>query len=72
MATGAASVAYLILAVFFAGVAVGVVTMVAVVVRREDRLYSLARVTPDELACGLRRLTRLGRGELLRPRRIDS
>jgi hypothetical protein len=72
MATGAASAAYVILAVFLGGVAWGVVTMVAVAVRREDRLYSLARVPPGESAYGLRRLTRLGPGELLRPQLIGS
>ncbi len=39
MAGSAAPVAYLILAVFLGGVTIGVVAMVAVAVRREDRLF---------------------------------
>ncbi len=55
-----ASVAYLILAVFFGGVTLGVVAMVAVAVRREDRLFSLSGAAPGAAARGTRWLTRFG------------
>ncbi len=56
----AASVAYLILAVFLAGVTLGVVAMVAVAVRKEDRLFSLSGAAPGAAARGARWLTRFG------------
>jgi hypothetical protein len=56
----AASVAYLILAVFLGGVAVGVVAMVAVAIRKEDRQFSLSGAAPGAAARGARRLTRFG------------
>ena len=56
----AASVAYLILAVFLGGFTLGVVAMVAVAVRREDRLYSLSGAAPGAAARGARWLTRYG------------
>lgn len=56
----AASVAYLILAVFLGGVAIGVVAMVAVAVRREDRLYTLSVGAPSAGAGGARWLTGFG------------
>jgi hypothetical protein len=56
----AASVAYLILAVFLAGVTLGAVAMVAVAVRREDRLFSLSGAAPGAAARGTRWLTRFG------------
>jgi hypothetical protein len=56
----AASVAYLILAVFFGGVAIGVVAMVAIAVRKEDHLYSLSGAAPSAAARGARRLTGFG------------
>jgi len=65
----AASVAYLILAVFLGGVAIGVVAMVAVAVRREDRLYSLSGAAPGAAARGARWLTGFGgTGVHTRPR----
>jgi hypothetical protein len=60
MGGSAASVAYLILAVFLAGVTLGVVAMVAVAVRKEDRLYSLSGPAPGAAARGARWLTRYG------------
>jgi hypothetical protein len=60
MSGSAASVAYLILAVFLGGVAIGVVAMVAVAVRREDRLYSLSGGAPGSGAGGARWLTGFG------------
>jgi hypothetical protein len=56
----AASVAYLILAVFLGGVAVGVVAMVAVAIRREDGQYSLSGAAPSPGASGARWLTGFG------------
>ena len=67
--SSAASVAYLILAVFFSGFSLGVVAMVAVAVRREDRLYSLDGPAPGAVARGARFLTRFGgTGSHYRPR----
>lgn len=60
MSGSAASVAYLILAVFLGGVALGVVAMVAVAIRREDRLFSLSGAAPGAAARGARRLTGFG------------
>jgi hypothetical protein len=60
MGGNAASVAYLILAVFLGGVTLGVVAMVAVAVRKEDRLYSLSGAAPSAAARGARWLTRFG------------
>jgi len=60
MSGSAASVAYLILAVFFCGVTLGVVAMVAVAVRKEDRLFSLSGAAPGPAARGARFLTRFG------------
>ncbi len=56
----AASVAYLILAVFLGGVVLGVVAMVAVAVRKEDRRYSLSGAAPGAAARGARWLTGFG------------
>jgi hypothetical protein len=67
--SSAATVGYLILAVFLGGVTLGVVAMVAVAVRREDRLYSLSGAAPSAAARGARRLTRFGgAGSHFRPR----
>ncbi len=60
MSGSAASVAYLILAAFLGGVALGVVGMVAIAVRREDRLFSLSGMAPGPAAQGTRWLTRFG------------
>ncbi len=69
MSGSAASVAYFMLAAFFGGVALGVVAMVAVAVRKEDRLYSLSSAAPSAAARGTRWLTRFGgAGSYFRPR----
>jgi hypothetical protein len=69
MTGSAAWVAYLILAAFFGGVTLGVVAMVAVAVKREDRLYSLSGTAPGAAARGARWLTRFGgAGSYYRPR----
>jgi len=64
-----AAVAYLILAVFLGGVTLGIVAMVAVAVRKEDRLFSLDGAAPGAAARGARFLTRFGgAGSHYRPR----
>jgi len=69
MSGSAASVAYLIITVFLGGVALGVVAMVAVAVRREDRHFSLSGAAPGAVARGARRLTGFGgSGSHLLPR----
>lgn len=65
----AASVAYLILATFLGGVTLGIVVMVAIAIKREDRLYSLSGAAPGAAARGARFLTRFGgAGSHYRPR----
>jgi hypothetical protein len=67
--SSAAAVAYLILSVFLGGVTLGIIAMVAVAVRREDRLYSLSGAAPGAAARGARFLTRFGgAGSHYRPR----
>jgi hypothetical protein len=56
LSRSAGSAAYLILAVFLAVLALGVVAMVAVAVRREDRCFSLSGAAPDARARRARRL----------------
>ena len=69
MTGSAASVAYLILAVFLGGVVLGAVAMVAVAIKREDRLYTLSGAAPGAAARGARWLTRFGgSGSHFRPR----
>jgi len=46
--------------VFGTGVLVGVIAMVAMAIRREDKLGTLTRQPPDVLARGARRLNGLG------------
>ena len=65
----AAAVAYLVLSVFLGGVTLGVVAMVAIAIKREDRLYSLSGAAPGAAARGARFLTRFGgAGSHYRPR----
>lgn len=58
-------------AVFVFGIVLGVIAVVAVAVRREDRRYTLAGEAPDRLSRNTRRLTGLARrdldAEFLRP-----
>ena len=69
MSGSAASVAYLIVATFFGGFWLGVVAMVAVAVRKEDRRFSLSGAAPGAAARGARFLTRFGgAGTYHRPR----
>ena len=51
-------------AIFLAGVVVGVLFVVAREIRREDRLYSLAEEAPSLMSKGTRRLTGFGRRDL--------
>jgi hypothetical protein len=69
MGGSAATVAYLILATFLGGVTLGIVAMVAIAIKREDRLYSLSGAAPGAAARGARFLTRFGgAGSHYRPR----
>jgi hypothetical protein len=58
-------------AVFVFGIVLGVIAVVAVAVRREDRRYTLAVEAPDRMSKNTRRLTGLARrdldAEFLRP-----
>jgi hypothetical protein len=56
----AAAAAYLILATFLGGVTLGVVAMVAIAIKKEDRMYSLSGAAPGAAARGARFLTRFG------------
>ena len=42
------------------GLVIGIIAIVAMAVRREDRLYSLTRQAPGVAARGVRRLTGVG------------
>jgi hypothetical protein len=61
------------IALFFGGVVVGIIAVVAVAVRREDRAYTLVGDAPNRMSQSARRLTGLGRrdldAEFLRPAR---
>jgi hypothetical protein len=59
-----ASVVIVAVAVFIAGMAMGVIAVVAIAVRREDRRYTLAVDAPDRLSRSTRRLTGVGRRDL--------
>jgi hypothetical protein len=66
-----ASVVIVAVAVFIAGMVMGVIAVIAIAVRREDRRYTLAVDAPDRLSRSTRRLTGFGRrdldAEFLRP-----
>lgn len=66
-----AGVVVIAVAVFIAGLVMGVIVVIAVAVRREDRRYTLAVDAPDRLSRTSRRLTGVGRrdldAEFLRP-----
>lgn len=69
MSSSGASVAYLILATFLGGFWLGVIAMVAVAVRKEDRRFSLSGPAPGAAARGARWVTRYGgAGSHYRPR----
>jgi hypothetical protein len=50
--------------VFLGGLVIGVIVVIAIAVRREDRCYSLAGDAPDRLSRNTRRLTGVGRRDL--------
>jgi hypothetical protein len=52
------------IALFLGGVVVGVIAVVAVAVRREDRAYTLVGDAPNLMSQSARRLTGLGRRDL--------
>ncbi len=52
------------IALFLAGVVIGVIAMVALAVRREDRGYTLAGDAPDRLSRSTRWLNGVGRRDL--------
>ncbi len=60
MTGSAAAAGFIFLAIFLGGVAIGMVTAVAVAVRREDRRFSLSGAAPGAVARGARRLTGFG------------
>jgi hypothetical protein len=47
-------------ALFLGGVVTGVMAVVALAIRREDRRYSLVRKAPDRISRNARRLTGVG------------
>jgi hypothetical protein len=53
--------------VFCTGVMVGVIVMVSMAVRREDRGYTLTRQPPDAAARGVRRLIGVGLRDITPP-----
>ena len=59
-----ASVVVVAVAVFIAGLVMGVIAVVAIAVRREDRRYTLAVDAPDRLSSTTRRLTGVGHRDL--------
>ena len=68
MAGGVVAIA---IAVFLSGIVMGVIAVIAIAVRREDRRYTLAVEAPDRLSRNARRLTGVRRrdldAEFLRP-----
>ena len=56
-----AGVATVTVALFLTGVVTGVIVVVALAIRREDRRYSLVREAPDRMSRSARRLTGVGR-----------
>jgi len=64
----------LIVALFLGGVVTGVITVVALAVRREDRRYSLTGAAPDRMSRSARWLTGVGlrdpNGELIAAREL--
>lgn len=60
MAGSGIVVAIVILVVFLGGGVIGLIAMVAVAVRREERLFSLSGDAPDAVTKGTRRLTAAG------------
>ncbi len=61
MAGGVVAIA---IAIFLSGMVMGVIAVVAIAVRREDRRYTLAVEAPDRLSRNARRLTGVRRRDL--------
>jgi hypothetical protein len=59
-----AGVVVVAIAVFVAGLVMGVIAVIAIAVRREDRRSTLAFDAPDRLSRTSRRLTGVGRRDL--------
>ena len=59
-----ASVVVVAVSVFIAGAVIGVIAVIAIAVRREDRRYTLAVDAPDRMSKTTRRLTGVGRRDL--------
>jgi hypothetical protein len=55
-----AAAGFIFLAIFLGGVVIGIVAVLAVAIRREDRRYSLSGAAPGMAARGARRLTGFG------------
>jgi hypothetical protein len=53
--------------VFDLGVMLGIIVMISIAVRREDRWYTLTGSPPDVAARGVRRFTRLGLRDIIIP-----
>ena len=53
--------------VFGTGIMVGIVAMIAMAVRREDRRYTLTGRAPDAAARGVRRLAGVGLRDIIPP-----
>ena len=60
----ASTVIAAIVALFFGGVVIGVLAVIALGIRREDRRYTLAGEAPDRLSEGIRRLNGVGRRDM--------
>jgi hypothetical protein len=60
----AGAVVAISVALFLAGIVTGVIVVVALAVRREDRRYTLAVEAPDRLSRNTRRLTGVARRDL--------
>jgi hypothetical protein len=56
----AAAVAILLLIAFISGVVIGIVLIVSIASRREDRLHSLVAEAPGAVSQGVRRLMGVG------------
>jgi hypothetical protein len=57
-------VAVTAVSIFLGGLMIGVIAVIAIAVRREDRRYTLAGDAPDRLSRSTRRLTGVGRRDL--------
>lgn len=67
----AGAVVILAIAVFLGGIMIGIVAVMAIAIRREDRRHTLVGEAPDRMSRNTRRLTGMSRvgmdDEFLRP-----